>query len=282
MRPLFAVVSGMLALASVPAFAASECPADRTPLMILGTFHFAGSSEDAVSSRPDDMTTPARQAELEQLVGRLAEFRPTKVAIESSRISIYWNDRYAAWRRDRGALGSNEIEQIGFRLADRAGLAALSPVDYPMWMDGTTAADRHQPPPAPAPAAAPATAVEESPLLADVRAQVAADEQLLRRSTISDYLVYLNRPERAVLNHRWDVLSNLAPAAGTAMYETTDHATNWYKRNLRIYTNLVAISGPQERLLLVIGAGHTHLLTGLAAADPRFCLVTVEEYLAAD
>ena len=84
---------------------------------------------------------------------RLAEFRPTRVAVESSRISNYWNDRYAAWRKARDALGFNEIEQVGFRLADRMGLAALSPVDYPMWMDGTTAADRHEPPPQPASAA---------------------------------------------------------------------------------------------------------------------------------
>jgi len=274
---MIARVIGILLLTAGPALAASDCPAGSTPLMILGTFHFAGSSDDAVKTAPDDMTTPRRQAEIEGLVDKLLKFRPTKVAIESSRISNYWNERYTAWRRDRGPLGSNEIEQVGFRLADRAGLEALSPVDYPMWMDGTTAAERHTPAPRPDHAADAAAA--ESPLMASVRAQVAADEERLRNSTVSEYLLYLNRPERAVLNHRWDVISNLAPGAGTAMYETTDYATHWYKRNLRIYTNLVAITGTQDRPLLLIGAGHTHLLTGLAAADPRYCLVPLEDYL---
>lgn len=278
MRRLAAFAVLTLAALSAQAAPLADCPADRTPLLILGTFHMEGSSADAVNLAPADMSTPRRQAEIEALVARLAEFRPTRVAIESSRISSYWNDRYAAWRKSREALGFNEIEQIGFRLADRAGLDRLSPVDYPMWMDGTTAADRHEPPPRPAPAAAAPEA--ESPLLQAVRAQVAADDRVLAEGTVAEFLAWLNRPERAVMNHRWDVISNLAPGAGTAMYETTDYATNWYKRNLRIYTNLVAITGPGERVLLLIGAGHAHVLNGLAAADPRFCLVPASDFLA--
>jgi len=252
-----------------------DCPADRTPLLILGTFHMEGSSADLVNQAPADMSTPRRQEEIEALVARLAEFRPTQVAVESSRISNYWNDRYAAWRESRDALGFNEIEQVGFRLADTVGLAALSPVDYPMWMDGTTAADRHQPPPQPASAKTEA----ESPLMTEVRAQIAADDRVLQDGTVSEFLAYLNRPERAVMNHRWDVISNLAPGKGTALYETTDYATNWYKRNLRIYTNLAAISGPGERVLLLIGAGHAHILNGIAETDPRYCLVPATDFL---
>jgi hypothetical protein len=271
-------IAAALVLATLSAQAApgGDCPVDRTPLLILGTFHMEGSTADLVNQAPADMSTPRRQSEIEALVERLAVFRPTRVAVESSRISNYWNDRYAAWREARDALGFNEIEQVGFRLADRMGLAALSPVDYPMWMDGTTVADRHQPPPATAIAAEEA----ESPLLKEVRAQVAADDRILAEGTVAEFLAYLNRPERAVVNHRWDVISNLAPGKGTAMYETTDHATNWYKRNLRIYTNLVAISGPGERVLFLVGAGHAHILNGIAATDPRFCLVPATEFLA--
>lgn len=277
MRRISAAAALVLAALSAQAAPGGDCPADRTPLLIVGTFHMEGSAADLVNPAPADMSTPRRQAEIEALVTRLAAFRPTRVAVESSRISNYWNDRYTAWRETRDALGFNEIEQVGFRLADRMGLAALSPVDYPMWMDGTTAADRHQPPPQPAAAAAVEGA--ESPLMTVVRAQVAADDRVLADGTILEFLAYLNRPERAVMNHRWDVISNLVPGQGTAMYEKTDHATNWYKRNLRIYTNLVAISGPGERVLFLVGAGHAHILNGIAATDPRFCLVPASEFL---
>jgi len=275
MRAWYLGVAAFIFAVSGAVGAGETCPDGATPLLILGTFHMEGSDQDAVKSKPDDMTTPRRQREIEDLVKKLAAFRPTKVAIESSRIGTYWNDLYTTWRRERGAVGTNEIEQVGFRLADAVGLAALTPVDYPMWMDGTAAIDRHEPAPQPAPAATPAP----SPLLADLEAQVAADLERLSRSTVGEYLAYLNSPGRAVLNHRWDVLSNLAPGAGTSMYETTDYATNWYKRNLRIYTNLVDVAGPGERIVLLIGAGHSHLLGQLAADDPRFCLVSVAEAL---
>jgi len=272
----FAACSALFLVAlSAQAAPVIDCPSGRTPLLILGTFHMEGSAEDLVNPPPADMSTPRRQAEIEALVKQLAEFRPTRVAIESSRISSYWNDRYTAWRESRGALGFNEIEQVGFRLADAAGLAALSPVDYPMWMDGTTAADRHEPQPQPETASPEA----ESPLMGEVRAQIEVDSHILRDGTVSDFLAYLNRPERAVMSHRWDVISNLAPGQGTAMYEMTDYATNWYKRNLRIYTNLTDIAGPGERIVLLIGAGHAHLLNGIADDDPRFCRVTVEALL---
>jgi hypothetical protein len=275
MSRCLSLIAGLLVLQVAWAGTAQECPAGRTPLLILGTFHMEGSSQDAVNPAPEDMSTPRRQAEILDVVERLAAFRPTKVAIESSRISTYWNDRYGPWRKSRGALGFNEIEQIGFRVADAAGLAALSPVDYPMWMDGTTAVDRHEPP---APVA-PLPEAPESSVLAEVRAQVAADDRILRDGTVSDLLAHLNRPERAAMNYRWEVISNLKPGTGTFLYETTDHATNWYKRNLRIYTNLVAISGPGERVLLIIGAGHKRLLDSLAAADPRFCLADTTAFL---
>ncbi len=276
MRRISICAALVLVAVSAQAAAAADCPADRTPLLILGSFHMEGSKEDLVNPPPADMSTPRRQAQIEALVKRLAEFRPTRVAIESSRISSYWNDRYTAWRATRDALGFNEIEQVGFRLADRMGLAALSPVDYPMWMDGTTAADRHEPPPQPA------TGVPEpeSPLMESVRAQLEADDRVLREGTVSEFLAYLNSPERAVVSHRWDVISNLAPGKGTSLYETTDHATNWYKRNLRIYTNLVAISGPGERVLFLVGAGHAHILNGIAETDPRFCVVPAADFLA--
>lgn len=259
---------------------ATACAPGAVPLLIVGSFHMAGSTQDAVQRSPADMTTPARRAELDALVQSLSRFGPTRVAIESSRTSTVWNDRYAAWPRGAPPPGTNEIELLAFPVARAAKLAALSPVDYPMWMDGTQAIDRQEPraggaPPA---SAAPAT-LPASRLLVDVMEQVAADDAHLATHTVAEHLAWLDAPARARASQRWDVLSNLAPASGTSRYETTDFATNWYKRNLRLYTNLVDLAAPGERILLLIGAGHVHLLRGLAQDDPRFCLAELPDYL---
>jgi hypothetical protein len=244
--------------------------------MILGVFHME-SSEDAVKSNPGDMSSPRRQAEIADLVERLARFKPTQVCVESPRTSTYWNDRYTKWLKGEYTLGGNEIEQVGFRLAKRSGLDRLTPVDYPMWMNGLTPAERHTPRPRAEVPATPAAA--ESPLLADIHREVARGDSILARSTVSAYLAYMNTPEQAAKHHRWDVLSNLEPGQGDALYENTDLATNWYKRNLRIFTNLLEVSKPDDRLVLIIGAGHLQILGDLAAAHPRFCRVDPREYL---
>jgi len=278
MAPRTALLAAVALLGFVAprAHGAAGCPAGRDSILILGVFHMA-SSEDAVKSTPGNMLSPRRQAEIEDLVGRLARFRPTQVAIESGRTSTTWNDRYSRWLKGDYTLGSNEIEQIGFRLARKAGLERLTPVDYPMWMNGLTPAERHTPRPQPTYAHPPPQA--ESPQMAGIRAAVASDDSVLARSTVTQYLTYLNTPEQAALHHRWDVLDNLSPGDGDALYEKTDLATNWYKRNLRIFTNLLEVHRPGDRIVLIIGVGHLHILEDLAATHPRFCLVDVRSYL---
>jgi len=152
-------------------------------------------------------------------------------------------------------------------------LKELSPVDYPMWMNGLTAIERHTPKPAPAPKSEPAQEnVPESPRMREIRAQVAKDEQMLAGGSVSAYLAYLNEPAREAMSHRWDVMRNLEPGDGVALYETTDLAANWYKRNLRIFTNLLEITEPGDRVLLIIGSGHGKILKGFAADHPCYCL----------
>ncbi len=131
--------------------ATAECPAGRTPVLVLGTTHFDNPGQDAINVEADDVRSPRRQAELELLLAKLAAFRPTLIAIEAPYRDTKWPDRYAAWRRGERELGRNEIEQIGFRLAARLDLPTVVPVDYPMWMNGWTPAERGDPPRKPEP-----------------------------------------------------------------------------------------------------------------------------------
>jgi hypothetical protein len=274
MRTLLRALAAIAALA-LPATAAPVCPAGRSPVVILGTFHMANPGQDAVNTVVD-MSTERRQREILALVERLARWRPTRIAIEAARVGSPWPERYAAWAAGTYAMGMNEIEQVGFRLAKQTG-ATLAPVDYPMWMNGLTPAER-QPPPRP-PRPAPPAPAPDDPVSREVRAEVAREEEHLARSTVSEHLAYLNTPARTALRHRWDVISNLEPGDGVAIYENTDLATNWYKRNLRIVTNLIAATTATDRVLLIIGVGHARILRDLLTEHPRFCVVDVAEVL---
>src|SRR5262245_29678304 len=57
--------------------------AARAPrLLVVGTFHMESDGSDMLQVTAPDVTTPARQRELEELVALLARFRPTKIAVE--------------------------------------------------------------------------------------------------------------------------------------------------------------------------------------------------------
>lgn len=63
-------------------------------------------------------------------------------------------------------------------------------------------------------------------------------------------------------------------------YPGVDRVTAWYNRNLRIFANLQRITKqPDERILLIIGAGHLPILRHTVLASPEYQLVEVREYL---
>ncbi|MBK9419072.1 MAG: hypothetical protein IPN62_17770 [Flavobacteriales bacterium] len=56
------------------------------------------------------------------------------------------------------------------------------------------------------------------------------------------------------------------------------HAIHWYSRNLRIYRNIQDITtGPEDRILVVFGAGHMGILKHLFECDPGYQLVRLKE-----
>jgi hypothetical protein len=239
---------------------------------------------DNFNLQADDVLAPARQREIAELNQKLARFRPTRIAVEGPRTSTLWNDRYQKFLAGDYKLGRNEIEQIGFQLGQQLDIKRITPIDFPMYMNGLTPAEMRQPqpkaavpPPAVAPAAKPAA--EPDPHTLEIRRELKKRDDLLKTSTVAQYLAYLNAPEQYDMNHRWDVLFNLAPGESVNLYQRADLATNWYKRNLRIMTNLIEATEANERVLVIFGQGHMHILKDLAKDYPGFCLVDTLAYL---
>src|SRR4051812_10723469 len=263
---------------AVPGRTAEQCPTSQVPVMVLGTYHMSNPGLDTVNMHADSVSTPERQQQLAELLDRLARFRPTKIAVEASRTSKTVPTQYAQYLAGTYKLTDNEIDQVGYALGKKLGLKQISPVDFPMWQSGLQPSEMHEPKPKPKTAAAP-PAEEESAMMKQVRAVVKQDEELLKKSTVADYLAHLNAPERARLNYVWDVESNLVPGDGYNLYEKTDLATGWYKRNMRIVTNVLDVTEPNDRVLVIFGSGHKKILSDLFGEYPGYCLVDTVTYL---
>jgi hypothetical protein len=274
-------LTGSLAAAQTPARTtfqpvpgAEQCPAHRSPIMILGTYHMGNPGMDAINIEADDVLSPRRQKEIAQLVNQLARFRPTKVMIEADYKSAVPQQRYEQYLAGTYTLSRNETDQIAYRLAKQAGLKSVTPVDFPMWMSGQTYAElEFKPTPA-------KTAAAEAPPPPKPPEAVEA-ERRLRESTVSEYLLHTNGHEQWHDNNHLRYMDLFEPDPNNvAIYANVDNLTNWYKRNFRMFSNIVRkTERPKDRVFMIVGSGHLAILRNLAQDMPGFCLVEPHAYL---
>ena len=63
-------------------------------------------------------------------------------------------------------------------------------------------------------------------------------------------------------------------------YVGADWVAGWYERNLKIFVNLTRIvNAPEDRILVIYGAGHLPLLTQFVRDSGLFSLESVATYL---
>ena len=81
----------VIAAVSLPAGAQNDVrllrdrAADQRPtLLVLGSGHLDNPGHDVVNTKVDDVLAPARQAEINKVVGQLASYRPTHIAVGRS------------------------------------------------------------------------------------------------------------------------------------------------------------------------------------------------------
>ena len=98
----------------------------KPTVMILGSHHLAGWDGDNI----DDMRAPKRQRELQQLADQLAQFQPTKIAVEVDHLDSNLRQEYNAYLKDEFQLERHEVHQVGFRLAKMMGHPEIHCVDH--------------------------------------------------------------------------------------------------------------------------------------------------------
>lgn len=258
-------------LAIVVLALASACPAaaqtqERPTLLIVGAPHFGNPGRDVVNVRVPDILSPERQREIEAVVEQLAAFQPTRVAVEwPAEDQGELDQRYADYRAGRRTLSANERDQIGLRLAARLGLPRVDAVDYSGDPPGQWADYDY-------PAWAEAHGRGEAWRAFVARFQREADEhaRLMACTPVSAWIRRVNTPAYRLGNHCsyftiGQIGEALGPNPGAAWVGT------WYARNLRILNNLRAIAPrPDDRILVLYGAGHGYLLDQQARESGEF------------
>ena len=231
-------------------------------MLLLGTEHLG--SWDGNDGRPDIMCAE-RQAELDRLVDAFATWRPTKVGLEvlaskQAQLDAMYSD-YARAAAGGGVGKRNEIEQIGFRLAVRAGATVHAiDADWMLMHDGVEDYFARHPDERPA-----------GPLSADGTATVKRLAQLRASMPLDQFLMLLNTDADAYRFNDREYLDHALTIGAGDNWGGVDLVASWYRRNLRIFANLLTMcgEGDDDRIVVVIGLAHTASLRAFLDASSR-------------
>ncbi|MDZ7647190.1 MAG: DUF5694 domain-containing protein [Cytophagales bacterium] len=238
----------------------------KSKVMILGTFHFNDGGNDSYKPKYSvNIKSPSRQKEVAALLEILKEFRPTKVTIENMPERQAFHDSlYTEFLKDNYQPGANEIYQICYRLAKMMGHEKVYTID------------------APARSYEPEIDVDKViPLLHQENYKdstysklyfslYAKEDSLKSVLPLRTTLLYQNNPTRLNLGLGHYLIGDFKVSV-PGNYAGPDAAIYWWSRNLRIFANILklAAESKEERVFVMIGAGHLPILRFLAVACPE-------------
>lgn len=251
----------------------------RVPVLTLGTFHFNFPNLDQVKVSDEniiDVLDPIYQQEIEELVNRLYEFRPTIIVIERGYSLQHKVDSiYNLYREGGFVLGRSEDQQIGFRLAKMLNLDKLYCVDdWGQLYDKTLKILQDD------------TSEEyksfERSFSDNSDSLYRYEPQMLFKSKgIIAELVELNRRENIVNSLGNYLIGHFKFESQPYDYTGVDFETGrWFNRNLRIFRNIQRIDvGADDRILVIYGSGHLNILNYLFEASPQYKLEKTNEFI---
>jgi hypothetical protein len=270
------LIAALAATFASPALAESEST-ETAPVqvMVLGMYHFANPGRDVANIEVDDVLAPRRQGEIETLVDTLAQWRPTRIAVENMAEAPALE--MADFDRTEELLKTkrNESIQVGYRLARKLGHEAVYGYDeqpgegepdyFPMGKVQAFASEH-------------GGQDLLASLIAEVQAMAAEEQARLPDQTIAESLLTHNDPVRVGAMHDRLYYSLLKIGDGD-MQPGAELNAYWYMRNAKMFAKIDMIAEPGDRVLVLAGSGHATWLRHFVRRMPGYELVEALPYV---
>jgi uncharacterized protein DUF5694 len=252
---------------------AAAALAQKIKVYVVGTFHFDGSAGDVYKSAAQDMKTPENQRQLDDLVRRLGYAAPDKLFVEwTTDRQGYVDTTYNLYRQNEFELGNNEVYQVGYRLGKLLNLQRIYCADAGGDFDYDSLV-------------AYAVQHRQAEIITDLNHPKDSIARLISARIGAIYSYYQPPPGHTLTDV---ILSNNTPeviASGADLYNLVyarvgegsaypgaDLASDFYKRNMRIYTNILRqVDVAHDKAILVfIGSGHVSFLKEIFSSSLLF------------
>ncbi|WP_430481687.1 DUF5694 domain-containing protein [Rossellomorea marisflavi] len=222
---------------------------DLPVITIVGTFHMR-YTPDLNQEDVSDFISEMRQEEIGEVVEKLKNFEPTKLAFEVvTEEEEQLNADYMQYVEGGRELEMDEVHQYGFRLASALNHEHIYAVDWMESVGNRALGHVYE------------WAKKEQPELYEILKVSSAESRVpdLAEHSVLDIMRALNEEEEILHKHR--MYMNVARIGHRGNYVGIDWVRWWYQRNLIIYSNLCRLAqSPTDRIMLIVGGAHVHLI----------------------
>lgn len=246
---------------------------NKPEIVFIGTYHMGNQGNNVFKGEHDDILSPKRQIELQELLDKLKEFKPTKIVIERDiEDSALVLNQYQKYLEGNLELTGNETHQIGFRLAKELNLTRVYSVDWGIFpsdpLYNYEAYAKNDP--------------ELNHFLTAIYEErgnyYQERNEKLNELSILNQIKMLNSPETIESDHKgyFDIMR----IGKGDEYVGANYLSWWYGRNMKILVNIIRITeSNNDRILVIYGSGHMKLLTQLAKESQFYDVIDPIELL---
>ncbi|TSE11201.1 DUF5694 domain-containing protein [Aquimarina algiphila] len=232
-------------------------------ISVLGMTHLHNPGADAVNMDMGNIHSDKRQAELKEVISLISRFKPTKIAIEIDRADTLWSETYyndfvnntleKTIHEDDRSFMSSETVQVCYPLAQMMNHNKLYGIDASANFDTDAViayAEKHN-------------QTEELKEFENLIQTMQSDVEAIAKGSILEIIQFANSENFDKNYNQRFYLKHLIGFGKDGHYVGTQAVSEWYLRNLKIFTNLHRIVEPEDRVLVIYGAGHKDILVDL-------------------
>lgn len=267
----------LLALSTVTLIGQSNSEDNIVEVLLVGTSHFRTYNpklnHDVASIKQIDVQNAKSQVELKEITDSISQFNPTKIFVEYTlpdqrRIDSLYNTFNAT---DYSKVKRDELDQIAFRVAKNLNHSSVWCMDYRDYIFPYAETKES------------AKKAGQDNLLHELDNYFKTYESkynqlVVERNSIKEILLYLNSAEY----RKWDIglYISLLNQMGSIDDSVGAHLTSeWYKRNIHMFSHIQKMSKPGERIMILAGASHTAMFANFIENIPGFKVVELVDIL---